>query len=230
MPPSPIRPSDKGFHVAQSPLMRSSSQYGQDVYCYNQFFRGYSHGVFLEIGADDGVDKSNTLFFERLGWTGLCVEPSISRFQLLKENRKCICENCAVAEKTMTARFMDIMGWGKGLSGIIDKYDRKHMERIEKELKHPENRGYQVIDVECISLNELLQKHRMFKIDFCSIDTEGGELAILKSLDMKHLDFHVICVENNYEYPDIRAFMASIGFEMVTKLNIDEVYRKVCRR
>ncbi|MBW1860968.1 MAG: FkbM family methyltransferase [Deltaproteobacteria bacterium] len=206
--------------------MKLYSQYGQDIYCYNHFFKGQLKGTFLEIGADDGVDKSNTLFYENLGWNGVCVEPSPMRFKLLKKYRKCICENYAIYEKKKTARFMDIMGWGKGLSGIIELYDSRHLKRIDQELKHPMNKGCRIIDIECVSVNKLLGKHKMFKIDFCTIDTEGGELEILKSIDMNRFEFKIFCIENNYSSKEIRHFMISAGFEMVTKLNIDEIYKR----
>lgn len=205
--------------------MISYSQYGQDIYCFNHFFKRHTNGTFLEIGADDGVDKSNTLFYENLGWEGLCIEPSPSRFKLLKKNRKCLRENYAIYDKKKTAKFLDISGWGKGLSGIIERYNYRHLKRIREELKHPLNNGYQIIDVECISINDLLEKHRMFKIDFCTIDTEGGELEILKSIDMKRFDLKVVCVENNYADLTIRDFMISMKFEMVARLNIDEIYK-----
>ncbi len=206
--------------------MISYSQYGQDIYCFKNFFKGKTRGTFLEIGADDGVDKSNTLFYENLGWKGLCVEPSPSRFIKLRENRKCFCENCAVWSQRKVVKFMDISGWGKGLSGIIDQYDPKHVERIRNELRHPENRGYKIIDVPCVTPDELLGKYDLYHVDFCSIDTEGGELSILQSIDMDRFDFSVICVENNYRSNAISEFMTSIGFEMLARLNIDEVYRQ----
>lgn len=206
--------------------MISYSQYKQDIYCYDNFFKGYLEGTYLEIGADDGIDKSNTFFYEKLGWTGMCVEPSPSRFELLKKNRNCICEDYAIYDKKESIEFLDIAGWGKGLSGIIENYDSRHLRRIDKEIQHPDNRGCQIIAVQCISINELLKKHQIFKIDFCTIDTEGGELGILKSLDLDRFTVDVICVENNYEYPRIRDFMHSVGYEMVAKLEIDEVYRR----
>jgi len=92
---------------------------------------------------------------------------------------------------------------------------------------HPQNNGYRIVDVECSLINELLEKHRMFSIDFCSIDTEGGELEILKSIDMRRHKFDVICVENNYGSTNIQNLMASKGFKMVTKLNIDEVFKRI---
>lgn len=118
------------------------SQYKQDEWLYNNFFKDKENGVFLEIGADDGIDKSNTLFFEeQLGWKGMCIEPSPERFNMLKNNRKCICENYALSDEIKEVDFLDISGWGKGLSGIIEKYDNRHKIRIAEELNHPMNKG-----------------------------------------------------------------------------------------
>ena len=120
--------------------MKFYSQYGQDKWLYETFFTNQEFGTFLEIGADDGVDKSNTLFFEEfLGWQGMCVEPSPNRFKLLEKNRVCICENYAVSDFVGETKFLDISGWGKGLSGIVDKYDNRHLKRVKNEISHPLN-------------------------------------------------------------------------------------------
>ena len=56
------------------------NQFGQDKYCLHHFLRETTTGFFLEIGADDGVDKNNNLFFEEtLGWNGICIGPSPAR-------------------------------------------------------------------------------------------------------------------------------------------------------
>ena len=36
----------------------------RSVVLYETYFKDKKNGVFLEIGADDGIDKSNTKFFE----------------------------------------------------------------------------------------------------------------------------------------------------------------------
>jgi len=207
--------------------METYSQYGQDLYCYDLFFKTYKNGVFVEIGADDGIAKSNSLFFENMGWTGLCVEASPSRFGLLEKNRRCYCENVAVYDRTSRAEFLDIRGWGKGLSGIIENYDQKHIERIYREICHPDNRGWRIVDVQCMSINDLLEKYGLFEVDFCSIDTEGGELEILESLDMKRFKWDVVCVENNYRATNLPEFMKSKGFVLVGSVEIDQVFKRV---
>ena len=72
--------------------MASVSQEGQDRIILDLFFRENGEykrgGIFIEVGAYDGVTISNTLLMEReLGWTGLCLEPIPERFTQLRNNR-----------------------------------------------------------------------------------------------------------------------------------------------
>jgi len=39
------------------------SQYNQDRSLENCIFKGHKNGIFMDIGAHDGVDLNNTLFF-----------------------------------------------------------------------------------------------------------------------------------------------------------------------
>ena len=55
--------------------MKSYSQYEQDIYILNNFFQNKKDGMFVDIGAHDGVTISNSLLFEKIGWNGICVEP-----------------------------------------------------------------------------------------------------------------------------------------------------------
>ena len=45
-----------------------------------ELFGGRRGGVFVDVGAHDGVSFNNTVYFEHsLGWQGLCVEPIASQ-------------------------------------------------------------------------------------------------------------------------------------------------------
>jgi FkbM family methyltransferase len=206
--------------------MQFYSQYSQDQWLYENLFPQKVNGTFVEIGADDGVDKSNTKFFEDLGWRGVCIEPSPKRYQLLKNNRASICENVAVSDVSGEAEFMDIAGWGKGLSGIVDKYDERHKIRIERELQHPDNRGRELVKVKTETLSALLRRHGIDKVDLCSIDTEGGEFEIINSINFSECQFGVFLIENNYEDRRVKDFLVSQGYKLVKRLTIDDVYVK----
>tara|TARA_R110000823_G_scaffold302413_1_gene423612 strand:- start:80 stop:715 length:636 start_codon:yes stop_codon:yes gene_type:complete len=207
--------------------MKFYSQYGQDRWLYDTFFTNKGPGVFMEIGADDGVDKSNTLFFEEsLGWKGICIEPSPKRFKLLEQNRTCICENYAVSNTIDKVEFLDIAGWGKGLSGIIHKYHSRHRKRIQAEVRHPLNKGKEVVKVNTELLPNLLDKHNITEIDFCTIDTEGGEYDILSTIDFNKYNIRIIIVENNYGDNKIAKLLTDNGYKNIHKLTIDDVYIK----
>ena len=56
--------------------MNSKSQIGQDRILDEQIFKGKQNGVFIEVGAFNGVSGSNTYFFEKeRGWKGMLIEP-----------------------------------------------------------------------------------------------------------------------------------------------------------
>jgi hypothetical protein len=62
------------------------SQIRQDRYI-DFFFSKKRNGVFVDIGANDGVTLSNTYFLEKeRHWTGICIEPIPSSFEKLKAN------------------------------------------------------------------------------------------------------------------------------------------------
>lgn len=202
----------------------SYSQYQQDAICLKRYFSNISEGVFVEVGADDGISKSNTYLYELRGWKGLCIEPSLKRFKLLEKNRKCICENRAISSEEKSVDFMDISGYGKGLGGIVNEYDKRHKERIEKELEHPSNEGYEVIKVEAVPFSKILKKHNLNHVNFCTIDVEGAELSVLKSIDFDACKFDVILVENNYKDNSVELFMKENGFKKDKSISLDDVY------
>lgn len=201
------------------------SQYGQDRWLNEKVFKNRKSGTFVEVGADDGVDKSNTYFFEKyLGWSGLCVEPSPERYQLLRANRSCACENFAASCREGVVGFLDIQGYGKGLSGITANYSAEHRERIEKEIENPDNRGSCVIEVQAVPLGALLAKHDIKHVDFCTIDTEGSEMDVLKSIDFSACKIDILCIENNYSDREVGEFLSHLGYSLDYKIEIDDVY------
>jgi hypothetical protein len=47
------------------------------------------NGIFIELGAHDGIIQSNTAYFEyKYNWSGILIEPSFNQYELCKINRK----------------------------------------------------------------------------------------------------------------------------------------------
>jgi hypothetical protein len=49
--------------------------------------------------------------------------------------------------------------------------------------------------IPCLPLASLLSRFGIFQIDFLSLDVEGAELAVLKSLNFNHVRIKVMCIE-----------------------------------
>ena len=204
--------------------MDYKSQYNQDRFLNENFFKNKKNGVFIDIGAHDGVSLSNSYFFEKsLGWEGMCIEPIPTLFKELDKNRDCIKINgCAWNEDT-TKKFRLIKGYAEMLSGIVDTYEPEHAKRIDDECRSM-NGEYEDIEMTCYNLNGLLEKHRLYEIDLLSIDTEGSELDILKSVDFNKFKINIILVENNYNDNNLREFLTSKNYKLVHRLTIDDVF------
>lgn len=201
------------------------SQYGQDEYVRNTFFSKLDNGFFVEVGADDGVDKSNTLFFEKKGWRGICVEPSPTRFKRLKKNRRCLCFNNAIHTESGRMDFLDIDGYGKGLSGIVDSYDPRHLDRIKQETSGNEKTVYvKNVEVECRPLADIFRESGVKHVDYISIDVEGSELAVLQSISFDEVTFDVFVIENNYDDPNIKSFLKEKGYGFFRRFEIDDIF------
>lgn len=212
----------------------SQSGPNQDKWLNEHIFNNKRNGIFVDVGAHNGLDLSNTLFYEQeLGWRGICIEPHPLAFKKLIQNRSCLCINCCVSNVSGVVDFLqidnDVEINPEGcnmLSGIVDNYNEKHKKRISLEIDR-DNGSSQVIKVNSYLLNDILSAHQIYHIDFLSIDVEGSELPILESIDYKRVDIDVICVENNYCTDKIYKFLITKGFSLIACLDHDEVYRNI---
>jgi FkbM family methyltransferase len=200
------------------------SQNGQDAFVITHF-NNKKNGVFIDIGAHDGISISNTYYLEKeLNWTGICFEPIPSIYDYLKNNRTCICVNAAVSDIEGVEIFNYVTDINF-LSGLKKDYEELHLERVLRETNKPDG-SIEEIEVECVLLNNMLKEHNIYHVDFLSIDTEGGELNILKSIDYDVFDIKLICVENNYRTDDIYDFLVTKGYDCAGYLGCDEVFIK----
>ena len=200
------------------------SQFGQDKFVNETYFKGKIGGVFLEIGAYDGLSLSNTYFFEKnLGWTGVCVEPSPSIYKKLLNNRVCHCLEGAISDYNGIARFCFLQNIPM-LSGIEKDYHPLHVIRINQEMKVL--KGSKIFfDINVYSFNSMMEMYDLTHIDFLSLDTEGGEDKILKSIDFDKYTIDVMTVEFNYGNK-MKDFFHSKGYVEVKKIGSDYIFAR----
>lgn len=199
----------------------SYSQLGQDLRVL-EFYNNKKDGFFIEIGASDGITLSNTYLLEiTYDWKGICVEPIPDKFELLCKNRpNSLCYNYAVYNDSNKQVIFDIANTNDLLSGISNNIDF-HIDVV--------NSNKTQIIVNTISFNDLLEKSNApLYIGYLSLDTEGSELEILKSVDLQKYIFGLIHVEHNYIEPrrtQIRQLLTSNGYNYIRSNQFDDCYK-----
>jgi FkbM family methyltransferase len=187
----------------------SKSQLRQDLFalCHLGFKR---NGYFVEFGATNGRDLSNTYLMEKeLGWDGILAEPAKVWHADLKKNRNCNIEtSCIWKDTNSTLTFNQVAA--PELSTISSYSDTDLHKQARKEGN--------TYEVKTISLSDLLLKYKAPKqIDYLSIDTEGSEYEILSSFDFSEYTFGVITCEHNYTpmRHKIHSLLSSQGYKRV---------------
>jgi len=183
------------------------SQGGQDLFV-DLILKSKSNGFFIEIGANDGLLYSNSVFFERdRNWTGVCVEPNPIQFNKLITNRNAFCIQACAGSSNGVISFPVISDEEVSLLGRANGISSEGM-----------------IDVQQIDLPQLYKMADVSRVDFMSIDTEGSEHEILTSLNRVENPPTVIAVEENISHDLLDKQMKELGYDIVAKVYTDRIY------
>jgi FkbM family methyltransferase len=185
--------------------VNSFSQIKQDLFVLTTL-NYKKDGFFIEVGAGDGINFSNTYLLEKeFNWRGILIEPNRTFFESCLKSRK-----SKVINKLLLDR---------------NKTELKFYEKISGEFSHAEGFGNDsasevksYYDVEIIKFDEIFDsKNISEEIDFLSIDTEGSEAEILYSIDFSKYSPKVICIEHNFNKKNrvfFKKYLASKGYKL----------------
>ena len=175
----------------------SKSQLFQDLFVH--FIHDEKrNGTFLEFGATNGVELSNSFMLEqKFGWSGVLAEPSPQWHTELFKNRpkSTILTECIYSE---TGKKLDFFVSNSGVLSTLDEFKHSDIETMPGNTRMRNASGYNC-EVTTISLNDVISTHfEGAKIDYMSVDTEGSELLILEQFDFSKFAPKVVTVEHNF--------------------------------
>lgn len=135
----------------------------------------------------------------------MCVEPLTRYLHDLHTLRSCELVPLCLAEASKTVSFID----HRGLSGIAET--NKNVNGTA-----PWQRGVRTSSrrqLQCITAAAVLRRSGLRRVDFLSLDVEGGELNVLKGIDWAAVQIDVIALEE--EDPDGKAlaFLVAKGYK-----------------
>jgi FkbM family methyltransferase len=159
------------------------SQCKEDKFLNENFFKGKTNGIYIELGAVDGVFQSNTKFFEdSLNWSGILIEPEKEKFTQLQKNRsKNYLFNELISCDSNELLFRCIKGI-EAVAGVQNTLSQHHMDTYYDCEKFKTLSQY-TVSIKPKTLTDIIKSTGITHVDFLSLDVEGHELEVLKSWD-----------------------------------------------
>ena len=201
--------------------MKYKSQYKQDQFLYENFFKNVTDGFFIDIGASEHEYQNNTFFFEDLGWNGILIEPRKQELENLKNKRKSPVENVAIYKESGIFKFLSCDGYIKGLSGLLCEQKPEHLSRIFNELLI-HGKSVEIIEVQTITFQDIIKKYQCNKIDYLSLDVEGAEHEVFKNFPFHIYKFMSMTIERPPK--KLNNLLFKNGYKFVKNYKVDGFY------
>lgn len=199
-------------------IRNSYSQAGEDV-IIDRLLGNKKTGFYIDVGAYDPTRFNNTKRFYKKGWTGVNIEPNIVYFKKLEQQRKRdINLNLGVFNKVTKLNFY------KFFPDTLSTFSRRRAKKYR-------TKGFKFIGkakVRTVKLSDVLRKYaKGRKVDFLSVDTEGLELAVLKSNGWGESSPKVICIESSKHKPSakkVEKFLLKEGYRKYWSGHVNDIY------
>jgi len=161
------------------------------------YFKDKTDGFFIEAGALDGICHSNCKMLEEsFNWKGINVEPVPNFYNSLIENRP-------------TATNINALLGNRSGEGIIEEFpNAKGLSKIVSEIKN--NNCH---TVRMMTYNELIKENNVTHIDLFSLDVEGSEVDVMKSMQTALVLPDIVCIEwKQIGIPTIKQYLEPLGY------------------
>lgn len=169
------------------------SNIGEKLYSQNNeelivrdFFRDRKGGFFVDIGAAWPAKDSTTFYLERhLNWAGIAVD-ALSTYESAWKRRR---PHSKFLNYAVTGSSREMVTFYRHAVTSLSSLSKEQSSRWGGEDK------LKPLQVQTITLDDLLDENNVTKINFLSMDIEGGEPEALKKFDIKRFRPDFVCIE-----------------------------------
>jgi len=181
-------------------------------------------GIMVEVGCADPEIYSMSKLFRDKGWRCIGIEPNPYFINKQKEVGNEVYQYAVSTENKKDVDFFMVNDYGETQEFTYESFSalKIHEGYIEK---HGNPSNIETIKVETKRLEDIL-KHdaKVETIDFLSVDVEGYELDVIKSIDLLKFRPTVIVLENYLYDENYNVFMDENGYSLIQKVEYNYIY------
>ncbi|MCL1883907.1 MAG: FkbM family methyltransferase [Defluviitaleaceae bacterium] len=188
--------------------------------------------TYLDLGANHAKMGSNTYLFYKSGARGILVEANPALIPELRfyRNGDIILNNCIAAKNGETIKFY-VMGTGLFGGYGLSTADKATADEMLQ--KNPDMKITEVLDIQTVSVNSIIDYYLGKAPVLVSLDIEGMEMEILKSIDFKKYRPLIFIIETiPYTFPysiceknaEIINFMENVGYYEYAFTGINSIF------
>jgi FkbM family methyltransferase len=192
----------------------SFAQFGEDLVASGLLSAiGVEKPTYMDVGAYEPIRSNNTYLFFRRGGRGVLVEPNVALTDKLKRKRPgdTVLAAGIGVDNNPAADYYVLS------DDELNTFDKDQAERLTRETT---TKLIKVVKMPLLNINAVIAEHFGGGApDFLSIDIEGMDFAVLKSLDFTRFRPKVLCVETiitaTFKHnADTLALLAEKGYEL----------------
>ena len=197
------------------------SQFGEDVVLNDWLDRNIKSGFYVDVGCYHPSKFSNTCFLRKRGWSGINIDMDaikIRCFDLARPGDTNI--NAAVSDKKETVTVYNFSRYGLGSTIDPQVAEATPMPVLSK------------TEIETQTLTDIIDNSRFRdqRIDLLTIDAEGHDFAVIRSLDMDRYLPRVLLTETHLkdihtilEQP-MHQHLESLGYKLFNWVGFTLIY------
>lgn len=167
---------------------KSYSQEGEDM-ILRRLFENQTTGFYIDVGAHHPKRFSNTYYFYKKGWRGINIDAMPGSMKVFNKIRpRDINIEKAISDQKQILTYYIFNE--PALNGFSRELSEKRNNKSDYYIKD-------TINMETSTLEEILDQYLPpgQEIDFLSIDVEGLDFAVLKSINLNKYTPKVILIE-----------------------------------
>ena len=178
----------------------------------DEFFAGRRDGFFVDVGANDPKNASQSWLLEQKGWRGVLVEPQPRLAQKLRDQRRAAVFACACSSPQNAGKTLRLQ-----ISGIHSSLNLNFfVAGMRKE---------EVIEVPARTLDDILtEANAPAPIDLLAIDVESHEIDVLKGVNLSRWQPRLIVIEDLAFSTRLHRLLRSRGYKWVRRTGLNGWY------